>query len=173
MSSSFRAKEPFRRSSGADEPTPAPGTTRVAAGSWQLVAEEGALEGLLGVLAGVDEYAIDTEFHRERTYFPHLALVQIAWSGGIALVDPLAVDMTAFASLFASQAVAVLHAADQDLEVLERSCGALPKQIFDTQLSAGFLGFTSPSLATLAEALLGIRLHKWIVFLLHRINIRI
>ncbi len=160
MSSSFRAKEPFRRSSGADEPTPAPGTTRVAAGSWQLVAEEGALKGLLGVLAGVDEYAIDTEFHRERTYFPHLALVQIAWSGGIALVDPLAVDMTSFASLFDSQAVAVLHAADQDLEVLERSCGALPKQIFDTQISAGFLGFASPSLATLAEALLGIRLHK-------------
>ncbi len=37
-------------------------------------------------------YAIDTEFHREKTYFPRLALVQIAWPGGLVLIDPLAID---------------------------------------------------------------------------------
>ena len=45
----------------------------------------------------VDEaavYGFDTEFHRERTYYPHLALLQVAWPGGIALVDPLAVDVS-------------------------------------------------------------------------------
>jgi ribonuclease D len=125
-----------------------------------MVEDDEARDQLLSELAEVAEYAIDTEFHRERTYYPHLALVQIAWSGGIALVDPLAVDVKPLATLFESDAVAVLHAADQDLEVLEQSCGALPRKIFDTQVSAGFLGFVSPSLVSLAEALIGIRLHK-------------
>ena len=40
-------------------------------------------------------YAVDTEFHREHTYFPKLALVQIAWRDGLALIDPLAVDIAA------------------------------------------------------------------------------
>lgn len=119
-----------------------------------------ALDELIGKLSGLDEYAIDTEFHRERTYFAHLALVQIGWSGGIALIDPLAVDVAALGALFDSDAVAVLHAADQDLEVLEQACGSLPRHIFDTQISAGFLGYVSPSLVSLTEALLGIRLHK-------------
>jgi ribonuclease D len=125
-----------------------------------MVEDDAARDQLLSELADVAEYAIDTEFHRERTYFPHLALVQIAWAGGIALVDPLAIDVKPLAGLFESDAVAVLHAADQDLEVIEQSCGTLPRRIFDTQVSAGFLGFVSPSLVSLAEALIGIRLHK-------------
>jgi ribonuclease D len=125
-----------------------------------MVDDEDSRDELLAELSSVEEYALDTEFHRERTYFPHLALVQIAWPGGIALVDPLAVDVAPLASVFESDIVAVLHAADQDLEVLERACGTLPRRMFDTQVSAGFLGYVSPSLVSLAEALLGIRLHK-------------
>jgi ribonuclease D len=76
------------------------------------------------------------------------------------LLDPLAVDVAPLASIFAGDGLAVLHAADQDLEVLERACGAVPSRIFDTQVSAGCLGYVSPSLVNLTEALLGIRLHK-------------
>ena len=36
-------------------------------------------DALMHKLAGVDAYAFDTEFHREKSYFPHLALLQIAW----------------------------------------------------------------------------------------------
>jgi ribonuclease D len=54
----------------------------------------------------------------------------------------------------------VAHAADQDLEVLERSCGAIPRQLFDTQLAAGFLGYSSPSLGTLATKLMATDLPK-------------
>ena len=55
-------------------------------------------------------YALDTEFHRERTYFPKLALVQVAWRDGLALVDPLAVDLAPFAEILDGPGVAVLHA---------------------------------------------------------------
>jgi ribonuclease D len=100
-------------------------------------------------------YALDTEFHRERTYYPHLALVQIAWPGDVIVVDPLAVDPKALVPLIEGPALAVLHAADQDLEVLSGSCGGVPDRLWDTQLAAGFLGLASPSLSALHERFLG------------------
>ncbi len=130
------------------------------AGPNTLLDSPRAFDELVEELSLVEEYAIDTEFHRERTYYPHLALVQIAWRDGLVLVDPLAVDVSGLAKVFSSGALAVLHAADQDLEVLERACGALPAEIFDTQLCAGFLGYSSPSLLSLTEDLLQVRLQK-------------
>src|SRR5262249_23751880 len=107
-----------------------------------------------------DWYALDTEFHRERTYYPRLALVQLAWADDIVLIDPLAVDVTPLAAILDGDGLALLHAADQDLEVLERACGTVPARMFDTQLAAGFLGFGTPSLSVLVERLLSIRLPK-------------
>ena len=78
----------------------------------------------------------------------------------MALVDPLALDLTPLAAVFAGPGVAVAHAADQDLEVLERSCGSIPQRLFDTQLTAGFLGHSSPSLGNLASKLVGVHLPK-------------
>ena len=103
---------------------------------------------------------LDTEFHRERTYFPQLALVQLAWRGGIALVDPLAIDISPLARVLQGPGLAVVHAAEQDLEVLEHACGTVPARLFDTQVAAGFLGQVSPSLVNLVERVLGVRLLK-------------
>jgi ribonuclease D len=125
---------------------------------WVDTAE--ALDELVTDLTGVERWAFDTEFHRERTYFARLALVQIAWEDGIALVDPLRLDLHPLAAVLEGPALAVAHAADQDLEVLERACGTVPKRLFDTQVAAGFVGFSTPSLASLAERLLGLRLPK-------------
>ncbi|MEO7837681.1 MAG: HRDC domain-containing protein, partial [Acidimicrobiales bacterium] len=111
-------------------------------------------------VAEVAAYAIDTEFHRERTYYPQLALLQIAWPDGLALVDPLAVDLAPLAVVLEGGGWAVLHAADQDLEVLLRACGVLPRRLFDTQVAAGFLGFSTPSLQTLVEQIMRRRLPK-------------
>ena len=119
-----------------------------------------ALEELAGELATAEAYALDTEFHRERTYYPHLDLLQIAWDGGLALVDPLAVDLMPLARVLAGPGLAVVHAADQDLEVLQAACGVVPARLFDTQLAAGFLGMSSPSLQSLVERILGVRLRK-------------
>ncbi|HET7487324.1 MAG TPA: HRDC domain-containing protein [Acidimicrobiales bacterium] len=118
------------------------------------------LTALIEELSVVDVYGLDTEFHRERTYFPHLDLLQIAWDGGLALVDPLALDLAPFAAVLDGPALAVIHAADQDLEVLRLACGTVPARLFDTQVAAGFLGMSSPSLQTLTERLLGVRLQK-------------
>jgi ribonuclease D len=124
------------------------------------IAEQSGLDALARDLGQAERYALDTEFHRERTYYPHLALLQVGWEGGTALVDPFEVDLTPFAEVLQGPGLAVLHAADQDLEVLERACGAVPTKLFDTQLAAGFLGHSSPSLGNLIEKLLGVRLPK-------------
>jgi len=129
-------------------------------GDYRWIGDAAAFEALLDELASCAVYGLDTEFHRERTYFPHLALLQLAWEGGIALVDPLAIDISPFAGVLDGPGLAVLHAAEQDLEVLERACGTVPSRLFDTQVAAGFLGQVSPSLVKLVERTLGVRLLK-------------
>jgi ribonuclease D len=112
-------------------------------------------------LLACDRYAIDTEFHRERTYFPALALVQLGWGeGNIALVDPLAVDLAPLKELFESDVKAVFHAAQQDLDVLTHAVGSIPRELFDTQVAGGFVGYGTPSLASLVNSELKISLAK-------------
>lgn len=118
------------------------------------------LASVVAEAAAADAYALDTEFHRERTYYPRLALVQIAWHDQLAVIDPLAVPIGLLAKLLDGDGLAVLHAAEQDLEVLHHECGTRPRRIFDTQIGAGFIGYSSPSLATLHERLLGVELAK-------------
>ena len=65
------------------------------------------LEQYVDGLLSADRYALDTEFHRERTYFPRLALVQIAGAGDLVLVDPLSCDMSPLRRLFESDVLAV------------------------------------------------------------------
>ena len=125
-----------------------------------LITTASALAALVEEVRSADAYAIDTEFHRERTYFPQLALIQIEVNDVIHLVDPLAIDPTAMRPMFESDALAILHAARQDLEVLEHATGAPPRRVFDTQLAAGFLGYSSPSLSSLLEGELGVRAPK-------------
>jgi len=118
------------------------------------------MDELLAEIETAPVYGFDTEFHRERSYFPHLALVQLVWPGGVALVDPYRVDLTGLRRVLEGPGLGVAHAAEQDLEVLELACGAKPRRLFDTQLAAGFLGLSAPSLTTLVEHLLGQRLAK-------------
>ena len=122
--------------------------------------EDEALTQMLDVLVGCDRYALDTEFHRERTYYPQLALIQIKFDKKIYLVDPTCVDLTLFSDLFASDSLCVLHAAQQDLEVLNHACGSAPKRIFDTQIAAGFVGMSTPSLSSLILSELKISISK-------------
>lgn len=110
--------------------------------------------------AAASAYGVDTEFHRERTYWPQLALVQLNWGTGNVLIDPLAVDLAPLAKVFEGPGVAVMHAAAQDLEVLELACGTVPRALFDTQVAAGFMGIGNASLASLVEQVLGVRLPK-------------
>jgi len=128
--------------------------------AFEWVTDSHRLADLVDELAEAPAYGLDTEFHREKTYHAQLALLQLAGPGGIALVDPLAVDPAPLVRVLDGPGVAVLHAADQDLEVLQRACGTVPSKLFDTQLAAGFLGMASLSLVGLVERLLGQRLVK-------------
>jgi len=59
-----------------------------------------------------------------------------------------------------SEVLIVMHAAGQDLEVFDRVCGTAPRHLFDTQIAAGFVGMSTPSLAALHERELGLHLPK-------------
>lgn len=122
--------------------------------------DDAAFAEVISALTEVDRYGVDTEFHRERTYFAHLALLQLAWDGDLVLVDPLAVDLSPLASVLDSDALAIMHAGQQDLEVLEQACGVVPRRLFDTQIAAGFVGYATPSLTKLCEGELDLRLPK-------------
>jgi len=128
---------------------------------YRIVDTDEQLDEVVDQLLDTDRYAIDTEFHRERTYYPQLALIQIAWPGDLVLIDPIAVDPAPLAEVFRSTDVeAVLHACSQDLEVLELVAGAAPSRLFDTQIAAAFVGMRTPSLASLHDQLLGLKLPK-------------
>ena len=86
--------------------------------------------------------AIDTEFLREKTYYPQLCLIQIANDDTIACVDPIAIkDLTPLLDLlYQPDITLVFHAARQDLELLYLLKNSLPPNLFDTQLAATILG---------------------------------
>ena len=86
--------------------------------------------------------------------------MQIAWPGDLVLIDPLAVSLRPLAEVLEGPGVAVMHASGQDLEVLQQECGTIPSAMFDTQVAAGFAGFGTPSLGTLVERTVGVRLPK-------------
>ena len=108
------------------------------------ITEQSALEDLCGKLAESDFICIDTEFHRETTYWPELCLVQASSPGVEGLIDPLAedLDIGPFLDLIAADnRIKVFHAARQDIEIFNRLIGHPPGPIFDTQIAAMALGF--------------------------------
>ncbi len=88
--------------------------------------------------------AVDTEFMRERTYWPILCLVQVAGPEEAAAIDALApgIDLTPLLNLMADQStLKVFHAARQDIEICFNLSGAVPTPLFDTQVAAMVCGF--------------------------------
>jgi ribonuclease D len=128
--------------------------------TYEWIDDDAAFADACRGAAASEFYALDTEFHRERTYYPHVALLQLRWADTTVLVDTLTVDMAPLAGLLQSDALPLLHAADQDLEVFRRACGVLPSRMFDTQVVANFAGFSTPSLASLVERVVGVKLPK-------------
>lgn len=106
---------------------------------------------------------LDTEFIRERTYWPQLALVQIAVGDEILLVDPLKPGMTqALAPILADTAILkIMHSASEDLVAFKHACQVVPKPLFDTQLAAALAGIGGGlGYQKLVEQLTGVALAK-------------
>ncbi|HEX5046302.1 MAG TPA: HRDC domain-containing protein [Gammaproteobacteria bacterium] len=125
------------------------------------VATEAALDALVTALDGAPLLAVDTEFIREKTYYPKLCLIQIATDGVTACVDCLApVDLAPlFAKMFDPASTWVLHSARQDLEVIWQLTQHLPPRLIDTQVAAALAGFPPQvGLEGLLKRALGIEL---------------
>lgn len=121
------------------------------------------LERFCELASAAKVIAVDTEFLRERTYFPKLCLIQVAAGEHVAAVDPILIDdLSPLAALLEDPAVTkVFHACGQDLEVLSDGMGVFCAPVFDTQLAAAFLGLRQQvSYASLVESYCGVRLPK-------------
>ena len=122
-----------------------------------------ALRRLCSDLQGVSHLALDTEFLREKTYFPRLCLLQVCGNGIAACIDVLALDdLSPFLELLQSpDTVKVWHAARQDLEIFHHQWNLLPQPLFDTQLAAAVLGIGDQlGYASLVQQVLGVQLPK-------------
>jgi ribonuclease D len=122
-----------------------------------------SLNALCTRLQGQPWIAVDTEFMRERTYYPELCLIQVATADVVACVDNLAVTQLdpLLAVLLDKRSVKVLHAARQDLEIFFHMTGQVPAPVFDTQIAARFLGLPDQiGYGNLVQSLLGVTLDK-------------
>src|SRR4051794_28657870 len=107
--------------------------------------------------------AFDTEFMPEGRYRPLLCLVQAAAGDEVAVLDPLAgFDPAPLAALMADPAVeVVVHAGRQDVAILRREWRTTFTNLFDTQIAAGFAGFSAQAgYSGLLHDVLRIRLSK-------------
>ena len=107
--------------------------------------------------------ALDTEFLREKTYYPKFCLLQIATPEWVACVDPIALPNLdqLFEAIYNPDIVKVFHSCRQDLEIFFQATGKLPAPVFDTQVAAPLLGFQdNPGYAMLVSSFLGINLNK-------------
>ena len=66
----------------------------------EVVDDQAGLISIVKELRNSDIYAIDTEFHREKTYFAKLALIQLRWSDRLAIIDPLNLDLSVLSKIF-------------------------------------------------------------------------
>jgi ribonuclease D len=107
---------------------------------------------------------VDTEFMREKTYWPKLCLVQIGGPEGAAAIDPLAdgIDLAPLYALMQDQNVLkVFHAARQDVEIFVNLTGKVPEPMFDTQVAGMVCGFgESVSYENLIARLVGAKIDK-------------
>lgn len=114
-------------------------------------------------LGKLDWVALDTEFLREKTYYPKLCLLQVATPEHVACIDPLAIaDLSPILDILFDETVTkVLHSGRQDLEIFYHLAGKLPSPVFDSQIAALLLGYPEQvGYASLVKDELGIELDK-------------
>ena len=107
--------------------------------------------------------AIDTEFLREKTYYPKLCLMQMATDDERVIIDPFAVDdLKVLKPLLEDENVMkVFHSGHQDIEIILYDIGCIPKPLFDTQVAAALLGQVQQiGYGALVHAMCGVKLKK-------------
>jgi ribonuclease D len=129
-----------------------------------LITDSAGLAALCSQLRERPYVSIDTEFMREKTYYPILCLVQLAHGDIAAAIDTRArgIDLGPLRDLLIDPAVVkVMHASSQDMEVLIQTVGVAPRPLFDTQVAAKELGMSAQiGYADAVSQLLGVTVDK-------------
>lgn len=129
----------------------------------EIVTKQACLEDHCRRWRSAGRFAFDTEFIRDDTYNATLCLVQVTVGGEVVLIDPTAdLDVNAFWDLVTDETVTtIVHAGKEDFEVCLRATGKPPRNLFDVQIAAGFVGLGYPlSLSRLVSLALHRRISK-------------
>ncbi len=108
-----------------------------------IITDTKSLEDICQKLAQQNYMTIDTEFIREKTYFPNLCLIQVANDDVEAIIDPLAdgIDLAPLFKLLQNKNVLkVMHGGRQDVEIFYHLSGQIPTPLFDTQIAGMVVG---------------------------------
>ena len=108
-----------------------------------VIISQNHLNDALSIISNGNMFAIDTEFLREKTYYPQLCLIQIAGNGIHFAIDPIAgdLDLSQLWDLLQDEAITkVFHAGRQDIEIFFHLTGKVPANIFDTQIASMVCG---------------------------------
>jgi ribonuclease D len=129
----------------------------------QYIDTPAGLEAFCKQISTADWIALDTEFLREKTYYPKLCLLQIATPDTVACIDPIALDDLSpiLEIIFDEGIIKVMHSGRQDMEIFFNIHGRPPSPVFDTQIAALLLGYADQiGYANLVREMLGIELDK-------------
>lgn len=130
---------------------------------FEYIDDQADLPRVSALLDGAADICVDTEFMREKTYYPKLCLLQLATADAVFCIDPLKINdlSPVLEILYRPDVVKVLHAAKQDLEIFFHLRGAIPAPIYDTQIAAALLGQNDQvGYANLVQQELGVTLDK-------------
>jgi ribonuclease D len=130
---------------------------------WSLIETPEQLQELCGTIQSEGRFAFDTEFVMEDRYEPEVCLLQIATDSRVSLIDPfLDFDLQPIWELVADEKIeTVVHAGQEDLALCVQHIGKVPRNVFDVQIAAGFVGYDYPlSLQKLIQLSLRVRVHK-------------
>lgn len=130
---------------------------------YTLITETTGLENFYEEHKSVKWLAFDTEFISEKRYYPQLCLVQVASEKGLFLIDTIEInDISLFLKLIEDEEILkITHAGANDYRLFNSLYDTLPKNIYDVQIAAGFIGYRYPlALDSLLHEELGIQISK-------------
>ena len=113
---------------------------------FKLIENQRALEKFARENSSIPQMCFDTEFVGERRFSTRLCLIQIGIEDQFYLIDPFKVDsLDPFLDMISNPAIKkIAHAGENDYRLLYNNFGILPKNVFDTQVAAGFIGYKYP-----------------------------
>lgn len=131
--------------------------------AFELITTKEGLEHFSQINADIEWMCFDSEFVGEKRFMTRLCLIQVATQHGLFLIDPFPLkDLTPFLKMIENpEIIKVTHAGENDYRLLYATFGTIPKNTFDTQIAAGFLGYRYPlAFKKLVETELKINLNK-------------